>query len=174
MKWTIIILCMLIPAFGNVYTCSISPDKSIDPQIESCKLEILQHECEKRGVNVVSNSTTENFTMIRDRIKTHSVCRDLKFTVTEAELNKYGDQIRVSYVMDGKNLAAEQLSYQQWSDLGAVQSKTKANVGATQREDSTMLINLSANVQIDSREVKNTVQEVKNKTIFLLSNLLSD
>lgn len=174
MKWVIITLCMLIPAFGNVYTCSISPDRSVDSQIESCKLEILQHECEKRGVNVVSSSTTENFTMIRDRIKTHSVCRDLKFTVTDAKLNKYGNQIKVSYVMDGKNLAAEQLAYQQWSDLGSIQSNTKANVGATQREDSTMLINISANVQIDSREVKNTVQKAKTKTILLLNNLLSD
>lgn len=174
MKWFILILIALIPAFGNEFTCSISPDQALDPQIETCKLEILQHECEKRGVKVVSSSTTENLTMTRDQIRTHAWCSNLKFTVTEAKMNKYGDQIRVSYVMDGKSLGAEEISYQQWTDLGKVQSKTKANIGAVQREDSTMLVNVSANWQVDSREVKKTVQKIKNKTILALTILLSD
>lgn len=174
MKCLSLILIALIPAFGNEFICKISPNRDIDAQIETCKLEILQHECEKRGMKVVSSTTTTNYTLTNDKIRTYSLCRDLKFTVTNAELNQVGDQIRVSYVMNGKTLAAEDISYNNWSDLGSVQTKTTANIGATQREDSTMLLNISANVQIDSREVKKQVREIKNKAISTISTLLTD
>ena len=174
MKCLSLILIALIPAFGNEFICKISPNRDIDAQIETCKLEILQHECEKRGMKVVSSTTTTNYTLTNDKIRTYSLCRDLTFTVTNAELNQVGDQIRVSYVMNGKTLAAEDISYNNWSDLGSVQTETTANIGATQREDSTMLLNISANVQIDSREVKKQVREIKNKAISTISTLLTD
>lgn len=174
MKCFSMLLITLIPAFGNEFVCKISPKRDVDPQIETCKLEILQHECEKRGMKVVSSTTTTNYTLTNDKIRTYALCRDLKFTVTNAELNRKGDQIRVSYVMDGKTLAAEEISYKNWSDMGSVQTNTSANIGATQREDSTMLLNISANVQVDSRKVKQTVQDIKNKAISTISTLLKD
>lgn len=165
---------MASAAICNDFTCSVSPNQPLDQKIEGCKLDILQFECEKRGVKVNSSTTTSNYMLTNDRINTRSTCRDLKFTVTSAEMNRLQDQIRVVYVMDGKPIAAERISYQQWTDLGTAQTKTSAQIDATKRQDSTMLVNVGANVQIDSREIKQKAHKFKEKALLALTILLSD
>lgn len=174
MKWFILLLFALTPAIANTYLCSVDPNQSIDSKIEQCKLAILRTECENRGVSIKSNTTTENLILTKDQIQSYSRCNDLKFTVTSAELNKTQDQIVVEYVMDGKSMAVEEISYQNWTDLGYIQSRSTAKAETTVRSDSTSLINIGASIQLDSRKVRETVKTAKRKTLAAINAFMEE
>ena len=176
MKWYILLFCSLIPVYANSYNCSLSPVQDIDDNIERCKLEILRVECEKQGIDLSSTTTTENFQVTKDQITSYSLCRDLKFTVTTANLSENQEDIHVEYVMDTKTLvakpvsyAAESISYQNWTDLGKAQAKTTAKVDATKRPDSTTVINVRTNVQFDTKKVRETMGSMKKKTLAAIN-----
>lgn len=169
MKWFILLLFALTPTIANSYLCSVEPNQSIDLKIQLCKLEILRTECENRGVSIKSNTTTENLRLTKDQIRSYSRCNDLKFTVTSAELNKTQDKIVVKYIMAGKSQAVEDISYQNWIDLGNIQSRSTANVETTVRDDSTSLVTIRTNIQIDSRKVRETVKTAKRKTLAAIN-----
>lgn len=174
MKVFILLMSAIIPGFANTYVCSVDPNQSVDSKVEQCKLEILRAECENRGVNVKSITTTENLTLTKDQIQSYSRCNDLKFTVVSAEFNQQQTKISVDYVMDGKSLAVEEISYQNWTDLGNIQSRSTANLGTAVRNDSSALINLAGNIQIDSRKVRETVKTAKRKTLAAINAFMEE
>lgn len=168
----ILLVLMAFMAASAEYTCLLNPNRTLDANIESCKLKILQDECEKKGVRLSSATTTKNFSLQSDKIIVRSTCRELNIKVTEATFNKKHDKIFVEYVLidSSKNSAVEEISMNSWNDLGKTQSNANATIGTENRDDSTTLFNVSVNWQVDSRELKETTKKLKQKLISFMDD----
>lgn len=147
---------------ANTFICQVNPNTNLNPQMQSCRIAIIKHECEQLGITVNSNTTVSNNTITTDNIKTSSNCSNISIHATNVKL--INNQLHVIYDVINKNNQVRTVSMEQWMAIDPINNTSKINKTTVHTDSNNTIIKIDGELTIESKPVMDVYDRWADKT----------
>jgi len=165
----LIILLIAAHSFAGEFVCSFDSSRDSDAQIKSCKMKILQYECEQVSINIWSNIDVSNNMLVRDEINTSAACDSLNIKVNDVKLHT--GKLLVEYeLVPGENRIVNNTE-NKFKDVALGAQTSSTSITRVTRKDSSYVLDINFDFQLDSKKVKQVTDKLitKGKAIWAIA-----